>query len=181
MTESVLALKTWVSQESFFHTIASETVHGLTGQTANTKLTQSKPNRIGHRTLFIRTEACQPQPIQPCQTCKKQHRVGECHEIIQKDLSERWDIAKRLQLCFDDWKHCMFERSPVAEHFRSTEHDFLKHASVCCIDHSPEGTDSTRKSSESYWIRRLNTLRPHGINKNDLKSQTDIVAVYLSS
>ena len=42
-----------------------------------------------------------------------------------------------------------------------------KHASVCCIDHSPEWTDSTRKSRESYWIRRLNTLRPHGINKND--------------
>ena len=67
----------------------------------------------------------------------------------------------------DDWKHCRFERSPVAEHFRSTEHDFLKHTSVCCIDHSPEWTDSTRKSRESYWIRRLNTLRPHGINKND--------------
>ena len=67
----------------------------------------------------------------------------------------------------DDWKHSRFERSPVAEHLRSTEHDFLKHASVCCIDHSPEWTDSTRKSRESYWIRRLNTLRPHGINKND--------------
>ena len=67
----------------------------------------------------------------------------------------------------DDWKHSRFERSPVAEHFGATEHDFLKHASVCCIDHSPEWTDSTRKSRESYWIRRLNTLRPHGINKND--------------
>ena len=50
MTESVLALKTWESQESHFQTIASETVHGLTGQTANTKLTQSTPNRIEHRT-----------------------------------------------------------------------------------------------------------------------------------
>ena len=25
----------------------------------------------------------------------------------------------------------------------------------------------SRKSRESYWIRRLNTLRPHGINRND--------------
>ena len=96
MTESELALKTWVSQESYFHTIASETVHGLTGQTANTKLTQSTPNRIEHRTLFIRTEACQPQPIQPCQTCKKQHRIGECHEFIQKDLSESWVYCEKI-------------------------------------------------------------------------------------
>ena len=65
----------------------------------------------------------------------------------------------RMNCHRDDWKHCRFERSPVAEHFRSTEHDFLKHASVCCINHSSEWTDSNRKSRESYWIRRLNTLK----------------------
>ena len=26
----------------------------------------------------------------------------------------------------EDWKHCRFERSPVAQHFRSSEHYFLK-------------------------------------------------------
>ena len=100
MTESVLALKTWVIQESHFQTIASETVHGLTGQTANTQFNQSETNRIEHRTLFIRTDACQPQQIQSCQTCKKQHKIWECHEFMQKDVSERWDIAKRFQLCY---------------------------------------------------------------------------------
>ena len=65
----------------------------------------------------------------------------------------------------DDWKHKRFERSPVAEHFCSPEHDFLNHATLCCLDHNPEWTDRTRKARESYWIQRLNT--PYGINKGD--------------
>ena len=28
-------------------------------------------------------------------------------------------------------------------------------------------SDDTRKARESYWIRRLNTMQPHGINKGD--------------
>ena len=87
--------------------------------------------------------------------------------IILQGRETKGPLNLRMNGHRDDWKHSRFERSPVAEHFRSTEHDFLKHASVCCIDHSPEWTDSTRKSRESYLIRHLNTLRPHGINKND--------------
>ena len=67
----------------------------------------------------------------------------------------------------DDWKHKRFERSPVAEQFCSTEHDFLNHASLCCLDHNPEWTDQAWKTRNSYWIRRLNTLRPYGINRGD--------------
>ena len=67
----------------------------------------------------------------------------------------------------DDWRHRRFERSPTAEHFHSADHDFLSHASVCCLEHNKEWSDSTRKLGESYWIRRLNTLCPFGINKGD--------------
>ena len=46
ITESVVALQSWVLQESHFQTIASETINGLTGHTSNTHLTQSTPNIV---------------------------------------------------------------------------------------------------------------------------------------
>ena len=67
----------------------------------------------------------------------------------------------------DDWRHKRFERSPTAEHFCLQGHDFLSHASVCCLESNSEWKDNARKSRESYWIRRLNTLNPSGINKGD--------------
>ena len=84
MTESVVALQTWVLQESHFQTIASETINGLTGQTSNTHLTQSTPNIVGERTFFIRTEACQPQPIQPCQYVDKNTEFGNVRCLSRK-------------------------------------------------------------------------------------------------
>ena len=98
--ESVVALQTWVIQESYFHTIASETIHGLTGQTPNSQLTQSTPNSVGERTFFISTSACQPQQIQPCQVCGEQHRIWQCKAFMQENISERWNIAKRFKLCY---------------------------------------------------------------------------------
>ena len=98
--ESVVALHTWVLQESHFQTIASETINGLTGHTSNTHLTQSTPNVVGERTFFIRTGASAPQQIQPCKACKEQHRIWQCKVFMQKDVSERWNIAKRFQLCY---------------------------------------------------------------------------------
>ena len=91
-----------------------------------------------------------------CGECGKQY-VGET----------KGQLSVRMNGHRDDWKHKRFERSPVAEHFRLPGHDFLSHASVCCLDHNSGWTDKTRKQRESYWIRRLNTLNPSGINKGD--------------
>ena len=66
-----------------------------------------------------------------------------------------------------DWTKRRFQRSPVAEHFHSQNHDFNSHVFLCCIDHDAQWSDDTRKTRESYWIRRLNTIQPHGINKGD--------------
>ena len=85
----------------------------------------------------------------PYTKCGKQY-VGETGDHVNQRMNGHWD----------DWKHKRFERYPVAEHFCSPEHDFLNHAALCCLDHKPEWTDRTRKARESYWIRRLDTLRP---------------------
>ena len=91
-----------------------------------------------------------------CSSCKEQY-VGET----------KGPLNKRMNGHRDDWRHRRFERSPTAEHFHSADHDFLSNASVCCLEHNKEWSDSTRKLRESYWIRRLNTLCPFGINKGD--------------
>ena len=91
-----------------------------------------------------------------CGKCGKQY-VGETKGPLNISMNGHRD----------DWRHKRFERSPVGEHFCSSGHDFISHASVCCLDSNPEWTDNARKSRESYWIRRLNTLQPSGINKGD--------------
>ena len=91
-----------------------------------------------------------------CSSCNKQY-VGET----------KGPLNKRMNGHRDDWRHRRFERSPTAEHFHSADHDFLSHASVCCLEHNKEWSDSTRKLRESYWIRRLNTLCPFGTTKGD--------------
>ena len=41
----------------------------------------------------------------------------------------------------DDWRHSRFEISPVAKHFCLPGHNFMSHASVCCLDHGSDGQD----------------------------------------
>ena len=83
-----------------------------------------------------------------------------CTKYGKQYVGETGDhVNQRMNGRRDDWKHKRFGRSPVAGHFCSPEHDFLNHAALCCLDHNPEWTDRTRKARESYWIRRLNTLR----------------------
>ena len=93
------------------------------------------------------------------------HLRGKTHSVERK--REEYTLNIRMNGQRDDWRHKRFERSLVGEHFCSSGHDFLSHASVCCLESNPEWTDNARKSRESYWIRRLNTLNPSGINKGD--------------
>ena len=91
-----------------------------------------------------------------CIQCGKQY-VGE----TKRALNERMNGHR------SDWTKRRFQRSPVTEHFHLQNHDFNSHVSLCCIDHDAQWSDDTRKARESYWIRRLNTIQPHGINKGD--------------
>ena len=95
-------------------------------------------------------------------TCTKfgKQYVGETGNHVNQWMNGHRDV----------WKHKRLERSPVAEHLFSPEHDFLNHAALCYLDHNLEWTDRTRKARESYWIRRLNTLRPFVFSRGNHRS-----------
>jgi len=93
--------------------------------------------------------------LMTCTVCKKQY-VGETGQ----------PISLRMNLHRSDWKKRRFNRSPVAEHFSSAQHSF-GNMSLCVIESDQRWSDKKRKRRETYWIRRLNTLQPYGINKGD--------------
>jgi hypothetical protein len=76
-------------------------------------------------------------------------------------------LNKRMNLHRSDWKTLKLNRSPDAEHCHLEEHSF-KDLSLCCTEFNTQWSDVTRKSRETYKIRRLNTLEPSGINKEDI-------------
>ena len=100
-----------------------------------------------------------------CTKCGKQY-IGETGDHVNQ----------RMNGHRDEWKHKRVKRSPVAEHFCSPGHDFLNHATLCCLEHNPEWTDRTRKARESYCIQCLNTLRPYWINKGDQKKESSFLS-----
>ena len=93
--------------------------------------------------------------LMTCKQCQKQY-VGET----------KLQLNQRINLHRSDVNTHKLERSPIAEHIHTTGHTFSD-ISLCCIDHNPNWSDRTRKLREIYWIRRLNTTQPHGINKSD--------------
>jgi hypothetical protein len=84
--------------------------------------------------------------------------------FTQNNMSAKLPLSKRINFHRSAWSK--FNKSHVAEHFHLEEHS-LKDVSLYCIEHNTQWSDVTRKSRESYWIRRLNTLDLQGINKGD--------------
>ena len=93
--------------------------------------------------------------LMTCTVCRMQY-VGET----------KLSISRRMNLHRSDWRTRRFKRSPVAEHFSQDDHTF-DHIELCVIESDQRWSDQTRKNRETYWIRRLNTLKPFGINKGD--------------
>jgi hypothetical protein len=55
---------------------------------------------------------------------------------------------------------------PLSRHLRSTgHHDSFGKLKVTIIDHYPKWDDKSRQERESFWIRKLKTLSPNGINE----------------
>ena len=99
-TGSVLTLRTWVIQESEFQTVATETVHGLTGQSSN-QASQPFYRNNNQRAFFGETteEGRRGKSIE-CQLCKEPHRIWNCQHFADKSVTERWNLAKLFQLCY---------------------------------------------------------------------------------
>ena len=74
-------------------------------------------------------------------------------------------LTKIMNGCRDDWRHYIYKRSPIAEHFHSENNDFLNHASVSCLEHNVEWPKPIRMANKGYKIQRMNTLASFAINK----------------
>jgi hypothetical protein len=53
----------------------------------------------------------------------------------------------------------------LSKHFRSTgHHNNFDELKVTIIEHDPDWDNKTRRKKESFWIKKLKTLSPNGIN-----------------
>ena len=100
VTQSVATLRQWVIPESEFQTVASETVHGVTGKMSDAQTTPPRQGQRNTRTFFGDSRHNRTKKTQCCQACGGDHQIWTCQVFKQKSISDKWDIAKRCQLCF---------------------------------------------------------------------------------
>ena len=88
-----------------------------------------------------------------CAICGLQY-IGETKQQLSKRLNRHRSDAN----CKPDL--------PLSRHLRSTgHHDSFGKLKVTIIDHNPKWDDKSRQERESFWIRKLKTLSPNGINE----------------
>ena len=100
--ESVIALKTWVFEESAFQTIASETAHGVTGTIGSISNQASEDSTTwnSQRTFFGEMINHCSIKNTSCQVCGRGHKIWTCQKFMEKNVSGRWATAKSFKLCF---------------------------------------------------------------------------------
>ena len=98
--ESVITLRKWVLLESEFHTIAEETIHGLTRTNIQKPWKGSKSEH--NRTYFTRSEnnAYSKPASQTCKFCNGPHGIWHCKTYQELKECDRWEKGKELKLCF---------------------------------------------------------------------------------
>ena len=97
---SVLTLRAWFIQESEFQTVATETVHGLTGQSSNQASQPFYRNNKKQALIGGTAEVGRRGKSVECQLCKEPHRIWNCQHFADKSVTERWNLAKLFQLCY---------------------------------------------------------------------------------
>ena len=92
VSESVIALKTWINQES-----ANETIRGFICTSAGIHITKNEePRTLCGETMKIRS--VQEQIL--CSLCGANHCIWKCQKYLQKSVPERWKFGKLLRLCY---------------------------------------------------------------------------------
>ena len=96
--ESVETLKEFVLQEAEFQTVASETIRGVNSPNKNS---DSVIRSRSEKALFGYAEKSEtPKSYRPGKVCNGQHGVWRCDKFKDLGIQERWNTAKRLNLCF---------------------------------------------------------------------------------
>ena len=100
VTQSVATLRQWVILESEFQTVAAETAQGVTGKMSDAQTTPPRQGQRNTRIFFGDSRHNRTKKTQCCQACGADHQIWTCQVFKQKSISDKWDIAKRCQLCF---------------------------------------------------------------------------------
>jgi hypothetical protein len=85
-------------------------------------------------------------------------------ESLQYIRETKQQLSKRLNGHRSD-ANCKPDL-PLSRHLRSKgHHDSLGKLKVTIIDHNHKWDDKSRQERESFWIRKLKTFSPNGINE----------------
>lgn len=157
VTQSVVTLRKWVIQELEFLTVASETVHGVTGRVSDAQTTPPRPGQRYTRTFFGRKGYNCAKKTQCCQVCGADHRIWTRLAFKQKRISEKWDIAKRCQLCFRCLTGGQISAKLVPEAVIVAWIDVTSCITDCCIERHQKLYRNRLNRTERtwHWIEHL--------------------------
>jgi hypothetical protein len=94
-TENVGTLKDWITMESEFQMIASETVRGLSSEKCG-RFDRSKKHKNA-QSFFAKKEKFKENN---CAYRQERHGIWKCQDFKQLTVAARWQIAKEKRLCF---------------------------------------------------------------------------------
>jgi tripartite motif-containing protein 2/3 len=85
-----------------------------------------------------------------CTKCNIQY-VGETNQTLRDRLNNHLSNIKTKKI------------TPIANHFNTTEHK-ISDLVIQPVDEPPENNEETRRKLERLWMKRLETIHPHGLN-----------------
>ena len=108
--ESVIALKTWVFEESEFQTIAAETVQGVTGTTGSICNQSSADSTTWNSQKTFFGEMIDHCSIKnsSCQVCGRDHKIWTCQKFMKNECIGTMGYCKKFQIVFPlfrRWTH----------------------------------------------------------------------------